>query len=226
MAARDSDLIKWAESLSAIARTGLAFTESLYEQERFEEILRVAAEIRISSSFSGEGFSVDELDADELFEIYRSQVGRGVSGYVTPKCAVAAVVKNDDDEILLVQRSDSGVWLYPTGWADVGYSASEVVVKEVAEETGIEVEPIKLIGVLDGMRRGFTAIPMYSLVFLCKVLGGSLKAHPLEVTDVGWFSRDNLPKPMPSLERWIPEIYRALDGEDVHAYFDLPRKQP
>ena len=85
--------------------------------------------------------------------------------------------------------------------------------------------PTGIVGVLDGMRRGFTAIPMYSLVFLCKVLGGSLKAHPLEVTDVGWFSRDNLPKPMPSLERWIPEIYRALDGEDVHAYFDLPRKQ-
>ena len=49
--------------------------------------------------------------------------GDGVSGYVTPKVAVGAVVGNDDGEILLIQRSDSGIWLYPTGWADIGYSA-------------------------------------------------------------------------------------------------------
>ena len=39
--------------------------------------------------------------------------------------AVGAVVGNDDGELLLVQRADSGVWLYPTGWADVGYSPAE-----------------------------------------------------------------------------------------------------
>ena len=58
------------------------------------------------------------------------------------KVAVGAVVGNDDGEILLVQRADSGVWLYPTGWADVGYSPSEVAVKEVHEETGIEAVPV------------------------------------------------------------------------------------
>ena len=42
-------------------------------------------------------------------------------------------------KILLVQRADSGVWLYPTGWADVGYSPAEVALKEVEEETGIAV---------------------------------------------------------------------------------------
>ena len=42
-------------------------------------------------------------------------VGEGVAGYVTPKVAVGAVVGNDDGEILLVQRADSGIWLYPTG---------------------------------------------------------------------------------------------------------------
>src|SRR3954469_12708823 len=47
-------------------------------------------------------------------------------------------------QILLVQRADSGVWLYPTGWADIGYSPSEIALKEVAEETGIECEPVRL----------------------------------------------------------------------------------
>ena len=116
-------------------------------------------------------------------------VGEGVAGYVTPKVAVGAVVYNDADEILLVQRADSGIWLYPTGWADVGYSASEIAVKEVGEETGITCEPVRLIALLDGLRLGFTRVPLYSLVFLCRATGGELKAHPLETRDVGLVRR-------------------------------------
>ena len=101
-------------------------------------------------------------------------VGKGVPGYVTPKVAVGAAVGNDKGELLLIQRADSGIWLYPTGWCDVGYSAAEVVVKEVEEETGIEVEPIRLIAVLDGLRLGFTRVPLYSLLFYCRAVGGSL----------------------------------------------------
>ena len=114
-------------------------------------------------------------------------------GYVTPKVAVGAAVGNDKGELLLVKRADSGVWLYPTGWADVGYSAAEVVVKEVLEETGIEAEPLRLIAVLDGLRLGFTRVPLYSLVFHCRALGGTLRAHPLECADVGWFAADTSP---------------------------------
>ncbi len=102
------------------------------------------------------------------------EVGRGVPGYQTPKVAVGAAVANDEGQLLLIKRADSGVWLYPTGWCDVGYSAPEVVVKEVLEETGIEVEPIRLIGVLDGMRLGESRIPLYSLLFFCRAVGGTL----------------------------------------------------
>src|SRR5437588_5858754 len=126
------DLLRWSESLSGIARTGLGFTQSLYEQERFEEVLKVAGDMRVAAGH--------ELEAEVLVEEWLKTVGEGVPGYVTPKVAVGAVVGNDKGEILLVQRSDFGVWLYPTGWADVGYSASEVAVKEVKEETGIDIE--------------------------------------------------------------------------------------
>src|SRR5438094_9019272 len=145
------DLRRWSGSLSAIARTGLGFTKSLYEQERFEEVLKVAADIRVAAGH--------ELESEVLVEEWLKIVGEGVPGYVTPKIAIGAVVGNDKGEILLIQRADSGVWLYPTGWADVGYSASEVAVKEVKEETGIEVEPVRLIAVLDGLRLCFTTVP-------------------------------------------------------------------
>jgi ADP-ribose pyrophosphatase YjhB (NUDIX family) len=213
-----TDLLRWAETLAGVARTGLGFTKSLYEQERFEEVLKVAADIRAAA--------VDEIEADVLFAEWLDTVGEGVAGYVTPKVAVAAVVGNDAGEILLTQRADSGIWLYPVGWADVGYSPSEIAVKEVYEETGIEVEPASLIAVLDGLRLGFAMTPLYSLVFHCRMIGGELNGHPLETRQVGFFARDRLPQPLAGQHRWADLAFRAIDGEVFPADYDAPRTPP
>ncbi|HEX6475851.1 MAG TPA: NUDIX hydrolase N-terminal domain-containing protein [Acidimicrobiales bacterium] len=212
------DLIRWSESLSAIARTGLGFSDNLYERERFEEVLKVAADIRVAARAEAEDVAV------AVVEEWLDAVGEGVPGYVTPKVAVGAVVGNDEGELLLVKRADSGVWLYPTGWADVGYSASEVVVKEVHEETGIEVEPVRLIAVLDGLRLGFTRVPLYSLIFHCRVLGGELRAHPLECADVGWFAEEDLPQPLAGAQYWSNHVFAAIRGEPLEVLFDQPRQ--
>ena len=212
------DLVRWSEALAGIARTGLGFTEVLYERERYEEILAVAADMRVAAG--------SHFEADELVDEWMKGVGSGVPGYQTPKVAVGAVVSNDDGQILLVQRSDSGVWLYPTGWADIGYSPAEVAVKEVAEETGIECEVVALIGVLDGLRRGFTRIPLYSLVFHCRAVGGSLAAHPMEMSDVGWFSLDDLPEPLAGEQSWGEMAFAAIRGEPRPTHYDLPRTPP
>ena len=99
--ADERDLLRWAEALSGIARTGLGFTDNLYEQERFEEVLHVSADIRSHAS--------DGPTPDYLVDEWLKDVGQGVPGYVTPKVAIGAVVGNDDGEILLIQRADSGV---------------------------------------------------------------------------------------------------------------------
>jgi ADP-ribose pyrophosphatase YjhB (NUDIX family) len=214
-------LLRWSESLSAIARTGLGFTQNLYEKERFEEILRVAADIRLTADEGAEGV----MDAEGLVEEWLGQVGEGIPGYVTPKVAVGAVVGNGKGELLLIRRADSGVWLYPTGWCDVGYSAAEVATKEVLEETGIEAEPVRLIAVLDGLRIGITRIPLYSLVFYLEATGGELKPHPLECSDVGWFSPDALPTPTVGVERWGEAAFAAINGEHRDVYYD-PLRRP
>ena len=213
-----ADLLRWAESLSGIARTGLGFTQSLYEKERFEEVLKVAADIRAAA--------IEEAESDAMFEEWLASVGEGIAGYVTPKVAVAAVVGNEEGEILLTQRSDSGVWLYPVGWADVGYSPSEIAVKEAYEETGIEVEPVSLIAVFDGLRLGFARVPLYSLVFHCRIVGGDLTAHPLETSQVGFFGRENLPQPLAGGARWVDTAFAAINGESRPADFDQPRTPP
>ena len=213
------DLLRWAEALAGTARTGLGFTESLYEKERYEEILHVAAEIRLrADQLSGHDFDVETLVNEWL-----GTVGHGVPGYVTPKVTVAAVGGNQAGELLLVQRADSEVWLYPTGWADVGYSPAEVVVKEVQEETGIECEVVRPIAILDGMRLGFTGIPLYSLVFHCRMTGGELQAHPLECADVGFFAEGRLPAKTALPEQWAQEAFAAIREEDLEVRFDAPR---
>ena len=75
------DLIRWSEALAGIARTGLGFTASAYEAERYEEILAVAADIRIAAEHPDdrhpEGGPID-LRAEWL-----RSVGSGVPGYVS-----------------------------------------------------------------------------------------------------------------------------------------------
>lgn len=211
----EGDLIRWSEALAGIARTGLGFSQVPYERERYEEILHVAADIRARATGAG----TEAAAVDEWMRI----VGSGIGGYVTPKIAVGAVVGNDDGELLMIQRADSGVWLYPTGWADVGYSASEVAVKEVFEETGITAVVERPFAIVDGLQLGFSRVPLYSIVFQCRATGGELSPHPQECLDAGWFNRDNLPSPIASGDRWLDLAFRALGGEPYDTSFEMPR---
>src|ERR1035437_2918711 len=220
VSASEKDLRRWAESLAGVARTGMGFTENQFERERYEEILQIAGDIKAAADEGRDG----SLDADGHVVEWMKELGEGVGGYITPKVAVGAAVVNDDGMLLLIQRADSGMWLYPTGCVDVGYSAPEVVVNEVHEETGIDVEVVRLIGVLDGLRLGASRVPLYSLVFLCRAVGGTLKPHELECLDAGWFGRDELPADTLGSERWAPEIFAVIDGKPRDVFYDDIRR--
>lgn len=213
------DLVRWSETLAGIARTGMGFTQNLYERERYEEVLHVAGDIKAAAD---EALEV-RREQDHFVQEWMESVGEGIPGYVTPKVAIGAIVGNDAGEILLMQRADSGIWLYPTGWADVGYSASEVAVKEVFEETGIECEPVQLLGVIDGQRMGFSRFGMYMLLFHCRFTGGSLEGHPLETSGLGWFGPESLPDATAGIDWWGPMAFAAINGKSSSATFDAPR---
>lgn len=131
----EKELLEIAQKIRALSQTGLVYSDNEYNTERYEELLHLSNSM--TALISGNDVSVIE----GCFRIE--------DDYVTPKVDVRAVVFNDKNEILLVQERADGGWAIPGGWADVGYSPTEVAVKEVKEETGLNVEPIRLIAVLD-----------------------------------------------------------------------------
>ena len=95
--------------------------------------------------------------------------------------------------------------------------------KEVEEETGIIAEPLQLLGVVDGMRMGFSRFGMYMLLFHMRATGGELTPHPLETADVGWFGPDELPTPTAGAQWWGDMAFAAIAGNAHTATFDAPR---
>ncbi|MGH9034378.1 MAG: NUDIX domain-containing protein [Acidimicrobiia bacterium] len=210
-----AELLGWADALREAAVAALRFTGSLYEGERFEEVGRIAADIRAA------------VRAPVLPEGVAGAPGSvaGTPPPAGPKTAAGALVANDAGDILLVQRSDSGAWLFPAGLADVGYSPSEVAIKETAEETGIAVEPVSLAAVFDATRFGFHGLPLYVIVFSCRIVGGQLRRHPLETMDVGFFPRRRLPGPLAGGAWWIDLAFAATREGPRPCVFDRPRPE-
>ncbi|SPE20307.1 Hydrolase, NUDIX family [Candidatus Sulfotelmatomonas gaucii] len=109
-----------------------------------------------------------------------------------PLVGVGAVVV-DDGRVLLVRRGSEplkGHWTLPGGALEVGESLSEGVVREVREETGLEVEPIELIEVLDRIHREGERVRYYYVIadYLCRVMGGKLQAAS-DADAVRWVER-------------------------------------
>ncbi|MEM2922375.1 MAG: NUDIX hydrolase, partial [Candidatus Bathyarchaeia archaeon] len=107
----------------------------------------------------------------------------------------AAIVSNE--AILLVKRGhepSKGVWGLPGGVVELGETIEEAVCREVKEETGIEIKPVKLLKVLDSITKDESGKIRFHYVlfeFLCKFLGGELKACS-DVQDAMWISLDSL----------------------------------
>ena len=145
-------------------------------------------------------------------------------GYATPKVDVrGAVVKNG--KILLVQERSDGRWCLPGGWADVGETPSEMVGREMEEESGFKVAVRKVVGVYDA-NRNLDLAPLelyhaYKIVFLCEITGG--QARPSDETSaVDFFSLDSLP--LLSLQRTneqhLREVFAHVDDPNRPAAFD------
>ncbi len=200
--------LEWAREIQQLCQTGLAFSQTDYETERYNRLIEIAAEIVNSQT---------NLSKEKLAKNFMAQ-----PGYATAKIDVRGAVFRDG-KILLVQEVTDKRWAMPGGWADVGEIPSKMVAREVWEESGFKVEPKKVLGVYDANRGG---IPLefyhaYKIIFLCEIIGG--EARPSEETlAVDFFSLDNLP-PLSSArtnEKHLAEIQSHLKDKNRPAAFD------
>jgi 8-oxo-dGTP diphosphatase len=100
--------------------------------------------------------------------------------------SVAAAIVDESGQLLAVRRRDNGHWEPPGGILELHETIPAGLVREVREETGLEVEPQALSGVYKNMRRGIVA-----LVFRCRIIGG--KPRPTrEAEQVSWLSPDEI----------------------------------
>jgi 8-oxo-dGTP pyrophosphatase MutT (NUDIX family) len=124
---------------------------------------------------------------------------------------VTAVVLDDAERVLLVQRADNARWTLVTGCLDPGEQPAAGLVREVAEETAVQVRVERLLSV--------TALPLMTfpngdqtywtdIAFRCRPTGGQARVNDDESIDVGWFGLNALPD-IPG--RHVRAIRDALD---------------
>ncbi len=213
-------LARWSQALLGIAQTGLSFANSPYDVERYEELIKLAAEITATINPASQ---LDLALAVQLETAWRRQVEAGFKGYVTPNVSVGGIVFNNQDEILLVHSALDDYWIFPVGNADVGYTAAEVARKEVWEETGLEVTPLRLMAVNDSFRQGFNRnVHIYNLLFYCRLDGGELKPRTAEIREAGFFKREHLPPSMVAEGEpaWVRRAFDWHFGLSRQVYFD------
>lgn len=110
----------------------------------------------------------------------------------------AALVTDNTGRILLQKRADNGKWGVPGGGMEPGEEPAQTAIREVYEETGLEVEIKRLIGVFGG-KDHVRAYPdgdqfaYISITFECRVIGGEINPDPEETLEARWFAIDELP---------------------------------
>jgi 8-oxo-dGTP pyrophosphatase MutT (NUDIX family) len=107
-------------------------------------------------------------------------------GTPTPKVGATAVIPDATGRILLDHRADDGCWGLPGGWLGSNESPEECVVREVLEETGLDVEVVRL-GSVEWRPASLPAAPhgQVGLVYVCNVLGGDLRPSH-ESVELAW----------------------------------------
>lgn len=121
----------------------------------------------------------------------RERVGRDL--VLMP--AATGVVLDERRRLVLVKHSNHGMWVVPGGALDPGESPADGVVREVWEESGLWVEPVKLRGVYGGPQFCITykngdQVAYVTSVFECRPLSGRLRHDGDETLDAGWFTEE------------------------------------
>lgn len=200
--------LNWARELQFLSQSALAYCKDKYDIERFERIREISAEM------------VAEIGDMPLSHV-KATFSAG-TGYQTPKLDTrAAVIRNG--KILLVQEAN-GQWALPGGWVDYDLTVRQNAKKEVLEEAGMAVEPVRVLALHDHNLRNttFHLNNICSVFVLCEYVSGDF-APNIETVACGFFGPDEIPAPLAENKTTAAQIamcFRAAADENWAVEFD------
>ena len=193
-------LIDWPRRLQAIAQTGLEFAKDPYDVERYHAVRQLAAEM-VAEQGGG-------LSAAEAVDLFARD-----SGYTTPKVDVRAVIFDAEGRVLLVRERSDGGWTLPGGWADVGGTPAENIVREVREEAGLEVRAVEMLAVYDRDRHPHPPMRqhVYKLCVRCEIVGGELLQETPETRGAEFFAEAAIPEELSTARVTASQLHRFFE---------------
>jgi ADP-ribose pyrophosphatase YjhB (NUDIX family) len=201
-----ADLFAIADGLQVIAGMGLQYCKSDYDRERYEKVMLAGK--RIIATLDNK----PALDGGASFH--------DISDRLTPFVGVEAAVFRQG-QLLLIRRSDNGLWAVPGGLADFGETLAEGAVRELKEETGLSGKIVRFLGVFDlRLWRSQLKKQTHSVVFEISDPEGT-PVITNEATDCGFFSADKLPELSPGHEMRVPLLFKLTTGEVPTPFFDF-----
>ena len=144
------------------------------------------------------------------------------TGYQTPKIDTRAVIFKDN-KILLVHENNN-TWSLPGGWCDVLESVKSNTVKEVKEETGLDVNAIKVVAIQDRNKHNkpIYAYGVCKVFILCDVISGEFEKN-IETTEIKYFSQDEIPNNLSdekTNKEQIEMCFKAYNDKNWQTQFD------
>ena len=200
--------LKWAIEIQSLAQAGLIYTDNVYDIERYERLREIAAEIIEEKS---------NISLEKVKDLFCNE-----NGYQTPKIDTRAAIFKDDK--ILLTYENNGTWSLPGGWCDVLESVASNTIKEVKEETGLDVETIKIIAVQDRNKHNkpIYAYGVCKIFVLCNVIGGEFIEN-IETTEIKYFSLDEIPNNLAEEKtnnEQIEMCFKAYKDEKWQTQFD------
>ena len=201
---------KWIDyiiELQSLAQAGLTYGKDVYDQERYERIRQLSAMMMAD---------ISNKPVEQVEGLFCNEVG-----YQTPKIDTRAAIFKED-KILLVQEKN-GTWSLPGGWVDVLESIESNTIKEVKEESGLDVITKRVIAIQDRNKHNKPLYP-YGVckVFVeCEVIGGDFIEN-IETTEIKYFSIENLPNlcEAKTTSKQIEMCFEAKNNQNWNVVFD------
>lgn len=214
------ELYQIADELRAIASLGLRYTESGYDRERYEHILKASARI------------ISTLENVPFEDIYAEYTGN-LAHLSAVLCVEAAVFR--DDKILLIQRRDDQTWAMPGGLAEVGETPAQGAERELWEEAGVRGTAVRLLGLFDSrVWRSNSRMQLCLASFLVHsedipalhAVNDAGLSSLSETLATGFFDEHHLPPLHPGHDLRVPLLFRVWRGDIPAPYFDPSTIQP